>query len=540
MADKKSLEIWSTVTTARLQHGLRRNDHSRYCKFCTTRTKRIRKSLKITNGRGRFVDGTRKIQKDKLEKIGDIRYVELYLMYAERAWARFEIYRNDIDNPRSRSHAMSRLKKAFQFATQMIEYAELIADPRTLLESKSYSTWISGILYMEHEDWVQALHNFTNSRYIYQELSKIGNIDQNATCLERVEDLTPMIKFCNYKIKNEGLAKLDDTDSKAGINEIIINDVIPEEEGKGQNDVRDVSWAGRRLPIRIAIVRKHLRRAIDAAKNATTIEEYDSSIQAYKSAAKNLESGIKDSQKKGRRDNEEVLELLLDYANYERVDKTMRRNMVLLRSKEEKAQNATAKKGRLEEIVNIYDNLIENAVELYEYIDKENPQHEKDIATKISAFRAIRCYHKCLIFLEEGEYSAASQLLDHCLTLSEKALKQFDNNPRDEMEVLYNLVGQYLSETIARKSYTKALAFSQVMAAKEEATVLSSYSILDNIQEYDSSFLEENRLVDFPPSFEAIPCMPVLFDIALGNIPVPDLSEKKEAPKGFLSRYIFG
>jgi signal recognition particle subunit SRP68 len=50
----------------------------------------------------------------------------------------------------------------------------------------------------------------------------------------------------------------------------------------------------------------------------------------------------------------------------------------------------------------------------------------------------------------------------------------------------------------------------------------------------DPRRVKEGNLIDFPPDFEAIPCKPVLFDLALSAVEFPDLTERKKAKaKGF-------
>ena len=44
------------------------------------------------------------------------------------------------------------------------------------------------------------------------------------------------------------------------------------------------------------------------------------------------------------------------------------------------------------------------------------------------------------------------------------------------------------------------------------------------------------HLVSFPPEFAVVPCKPLLFDIARGQITPPDLSSRVQARSGLLSR----
>ena len=57
-----SLDIFDVIKSSRAQHGLRHGDYLRYRQYCARRLHRIRKTLKLTQGKGRFVkrpEGTR-------------------------------------------------------------------------------------------------------------------------------------------------------------------------------------------------------------------------------------------------------------------------------------------------------------------------------------------------------------------------------------------------------------------------------------------------------------------------------------------------
>ena len=50
-----SLDIFDVIKSSRAQHGLRHGDHLRYRQYCARRLHRLRKTLKLTQGKGRFV-----------------------------------------------------------------------------------------------------------------------------------------------------------------------------------------------------------------------------------------------------------------------------------------------------------------------------------------------------------------------------------------------------------------------------------------------------------------------------------------------------
>ena len=75
-----SLDIFDVIKSSRAQHGLRHGDYLRYRQYCARRLHRIRKTLKLTQGKGRFV---KKPLEPRMVKEG--RHLLLPLICSERA-----------------------------------------------------------------------------------------------------------------------------------------------------------------------------------------------------------------------------------------------------------------------------------------------------------------------------------------------------------------------------------------------------------------------------------------------------------------------
>lgn len=77
-----SLDIFDVIKSSRAQHGLRHGDYLRYRQYCARRLHRIRKTLKLTQGKGRFV---KKPLEPRMVREG--RHLLLPLICSERAWS---------------------------------------------------------------------------------------------------------------------------------------------------------------------------------------------------------------------------------------------------------------------------------------------------------------------------------------------------------------------------------------------------------------------------------------------------------------------
>ena len=83
----------------------------------------------------------------------DSRYLELLVIYTERAWSYALELKDLSENPahfRSGHHSTKKLRKARLWADQLLEICEAVADERTILEATAYNAYITSYLYV-HE-----------------------------------------------------------------------------------------------------------------------------------------------------------------------------------------------------------------------------------------------------------------------------------------------------------------------------------------------------------------------------------------------------
>jgi signal recognition particle subunit SRP68 len=107
------------VKNAQSQNGLKHGDYKRYRHYCNRRLKRIRKALKFTYGRGKFVN--KPLTETNITELKDGRALQIPLYNAERAWAyamslRQELSSNKTANPRMRLQIKRKFLRALQWA----------------------------------------------------------------------------------------------------------------------------------------------------------------------------------------------------------------------------------------------------------------------------------------------------------------------------------------------------------------------------------------------------------------------------------------
>merc|ERR1719515_552957 len=82
-AGKASLGLHAALREARQRNGLKHADYGRYRQYSTRRPRRLRKALKFSNGKGKYVG--RELTPD-LPTAEEPRFLLLPLLQSERAW----------------------------------------------------------------------------------------------------------------------------------------------------------------------------------------------------------------------------------------------------------------------------------------------------------------------------------------------------------------------------------------------------------------------------------------------------------------------
>ena len=130
-----SLDLFDLVRSSRNAHGLRHGDYLRYRQYCSRRLLRLRRSLKLTHGKGRY-----KPQPLELRMVRDPKHLMLPLFCCERAWAyAMQVKReNTAQEPRPRFHLLQRLNKAAKWSVVLSKLCAERGDKRTALEAEAY------------------------------------------------------------------------------------------------------------------------------------------------------------------------------------------------------------------------------------------------------------------------------------------------------------------------------------------------------------------------------------------------------------------
>ena len=111
---------------------------------------------------------------------------------------------------RKHIHSNKRLQKASRIAEELAKEVDRM-DPVGTLETRAYATLLKGRYRMQMHEYHEGLEMFKETKSIYEQLYKIPYSDQHKILIQKaLEDLSPLIRYCNYNIDPSSINELLD------------------------------------------------------------------------------------------------------------------------------------------------------------------------------------------------------------------------------------------------------------------------------------------------------------------------------------------
>lgn len=194
------LDILLTTTNMQYQNGIRLNDFGRYAKFCGTKINKLRKMLKITQGKRKFakIDIT-------TENADDARFLLILLLNCERKWATSMAIKQQLtsigqDIKPLRYNIKKKFKKAAEVSKQVLEIAKVKCDTQTVLEAEAYFSYSMANFLLFSRKFQEALEMFKVAAKIYENFSAIKDSIEAIVYRERINAIKSSIRLCVYNI----------------------------------------------------------------------------------------------------------------------------------------------------------------------------------------------------------------------------------------------------------------------------------------------------------------------------------------------------
>lgn len=572
---KFSINVLQLLKSAQMQHGLRHGDYTRYRRYCTARLRRLYKSLKFTHGRGKY--SRRNITEST---VTEVRFLHIVLYMAERAWSHAMEKRQLPDGPtaRQRIYLIGRLRKAVKWATLFAQLCALKGDSRTSLEAEAYASYMKGTLLFEQDrHWDTALMSFKSARAVYEELGKYGDIENQVLCRERVEELEPSIRYCLHKVGESRLqtSELLDVGKMEGpafdLFKAKLEAVMAEARSQQAASMTEFHWLGHRFPITNAKTRVNILKAQELEKSLhdsvsdslpaeKKLSIFDKIFAAYHEARSCIRSDLISA---GNTENvKDDLNGLDKAVSAVLGQRTIERNQLLViiakskltRQRDDKGEKVT----KPEELVRLYDLLIQNTTDLSDLVSSGRDQKPEEVAfteeyvLKGLVFRAERCFHLAKSYSIAGKKTEAYALYCHARTLADSALQKLQtmNSPDkvmiQELKTLSNNcrsssciehAAAIMEDEKAPEKLSKGVSALSLKGVEKK---LDKF-LLEKLDVYESAVGEPNskglpRIEAFPPAFQAVACNPIVLDVAFSSIDFPSLENRMKKEK----KSIFG
>ncbi|KAL1854668.1 signal recognition particle subunit srp68 [Paecilomyces lecythidis] len=437
---------------SRRQQAFLVGDYNTYRAQTTRRLHTVRKKLAQTTPKGRKYTAKPPVTAEDVA--GNVLYVHLLLLSAERAWAN-AMYMKSVHSAdpsakgiagATRRHIITRLHKASVYATQLVtvlqDRSASHASDIDLLEARAYLASIAGALWFEKQKWEESIRNFSIARVIYTLLGQKDKKDAYRELLSGTID--PSIRYAAYQLKlprSRAVPSLaieffpSSGETRAEVEKI--DPACLSEEGVGAKRTTDgeiqklpesITWRNRTVPIEDASISQALAATsaaesrlsawlADAGKSALPKDKaaaYDNVISASQDAVDATKAAIDELAAEGVELGDkrmQSLQITRTAVNYALIGWRVGRNRVLCgdqdglyfdseqvraskKSKDGvKREERTGKKlSKLREKVALYDSTLQNLDIVQELPGVAgDADFVRELDGKRSYFQALRC-----------------------------------------------------------------------------------------------------------------------------------------------------
>lgn len=425
------------------------------------------------------------------------------------------------------------------------------ANTRTQLEAEAYSGWVHGNNHMERGELVLSLARFKQARAVFVQLGKVSDIEQQALCQERVQQIDPSIRLIEYdlaKLKRAGYefseadqAELLALQEEAEGDELLqrrLDEILAESRKREAETMSTVTWQGRRVPVKNERLRVGVIEAQQLAARAAeggvgggggherAVELHSGVMSAYDDALALARADIREAEKSLVKKNAmEHLEALRDFVTFHKLVATDARNRAMAAGMIEQyeqqrrgEQAVQTKKVRPDDLVHLYDRMLQNldaAAEVAARGEAAEPLPASHAARR-AGYVASRCFYLAESYRRTSQLAEAYALFGRARELAEAA---GEGDLAKEAAARQSLVQV---EDLQKRSGGAARKEGGQQQGKKDRRTLA-----ERADDYSAGPAKEHhRLVDLPEDYVAVPGKPVVFDLAFNSVAFPSVAHR--------------
>ncbi|KNC77088.1 hypothetical protein SARC_10443, partial [Sphaeroforma arctica JP610] len=466
---------------------------------------------------------------------------------------------------RSLHHVRNKLKVAAKHAAHLDDLCSLsgFCDERTGLEAKAYSSWMSGILAFELQQWAEAVRLLDLAKKIWKQFADTcRSEDLKAMYVQRIEALEPSIRYCAYSLGDNTV--LEDLLSMKNVDQSVL--------AKMENIITDTSeetfkitWRDREIQIpndklRMCIMRinekvKGLKQAQQKKGMATrdVLKLYDGvfmsiqdALQAYRSEKMKESTAPKTDGSTvlvggGGEDANEIPKVVELYLNCQRYLLQNERNQLMVDAPRSSGKEKPAKDkaggssmfcttNKPEENVRLYDSILQNLTGIINLVRDTDPLYVTELEIWAETYQAFRVYCIANAYAHVGKFAEADKvydLLTNMIATINMALASSSEMAERSKQEMSEKILKLVSNIRERKCMLKAAMLLASDASSKEETGVAKIPAWDRLDTYDDTPVSV-RIASVPPSLQYVACKPLFFDVASANLPLPDIQTKIE------------
>ncbi|XP_072382810.1 signal recognition particle subunit SRP68 [Diabrotica undecimpunctata] len=525
-----TLEILKLIKDCQQQHGLRHGDYQRYRGYCSRRISRLRKVLKIPQGDRRHFKKRDVTEAHIINPKSDDRFLHIPLILAERNWAYAMQLRQEANTePRKKFHLVQKMRKACVYALQLDELCKQDrCDVRTKLESQAYLAWIQGSLQFELQLWQQAAENLKKAQVIYEKISSTLPEEEQLPYKQRVEEISPSLRYCAYNIGDEKAVDLLELRSQGVLEKF--DALVSQNKEKNEDVLYEVKWFNLKIPVRIERIRLFLVSIEGLNESLNHAEDNQGRIKILENLFIDLRDIISLARDNSRSDKltakqTKEYQQLIAYLLSIRIERTSQRNVLLI-----------LQTRKPQDCVRLLDINIQQTNELSQNdIIKGNTNAQKYYESQIAAYKTLRYYYLAKSQGAQKRWKEAAVLFDTAYN-SAQVLKQgkFELEVKEILQRIEDKSQIDIATAKANMILDQKQDESTIQFPQSQKTYKSKKPLVERLDEFreDPQLLSKNpNLVTLPPAMEPVPAKPLFFDLALNFAEFPDLSEKLDDGK---------
>ncbi|EOR00720.1 hypothetical protein E3P92_01195 [Wallemia ichthyophaga] len=374
------------LSVERNSYGVRTGDYLRYRKHCTRKINKLRRNLKLTNGKGKRFN---KCTAESILRQSDIRVLELLLLSADKYWAESQ----------ENKDATSKLRRSDQFANVLIEASSKFGlHSSDTVQLEIYHKFIQGSYNLSKNKFHDAL-NLLSISYVYLKnlINAAPNDKIRALGEGWLDELSPKIRYCSYQSGNKSTShEIDRIANEHSSSHSFVQLEYSQEDKPTK--VKNLTWRGKELRLTsvdvVEAIHK-LQSVIDkkSGKSTQSLSNYDEILNTYTNAIEISPQGL--------------LKQVLTYKMLAlRLERDLKINNQL--ESNEPAKNRSK--------VKVIDGIIFTLEQLrnLHIVESDDSDLSGYVETKISYHQALKNYTLGLSHLMAHSYGPSIRLLESC------------------------------------------------------------------------------------------------------------------------------